>query len=122
MDNIEKDNYKQEINSLHHKAMDIADEAHFLEKVKKLPEEAKEKWNSAFIIEMGIANYLKDMADCEPTRSVITRSAGWLALNAGLVDKARECAERVIEFGYGEIADEGRELLETVKEIENNQK
>ena len=103
-----------EINSLHNQAMDAAGQAFYadihgdLSTVQKL-------FREAFELERRAASLLTDDANAEPTRSVLLRSAAFLALDC---HEYRE-AERLIAIGLSgnppsEIGDELRDLLETV--------
>ena len=112
--NVQNDEYEKEMSSLHHKAMDLAEDAFFLQKKGDVTG-AVEKYKAAYGVERCIADYLKNKSDCEPSRSVIHRSAGWLALHAGYHEGARYCAEKTIEFGV--LASEGQELLDELNKI-----
>jgi len=73
-------------------------------------------FRSAFEHERKAANLLEDDLDCEPTRSVLYRSAATLARDCHDYGEAR----RLIQKGLmgrppDDIAEELRELLELVK-------
>jgi len=103
-----------EISKIHEMAMELADKAYIarlhgdLEAAERFTREAFEKEKEAALL-------LVDKCECEPTRSVLCRSAASLALESG---EQRE-AERLIGFALSgappdEIAEELRDLLEKV--------
>lgn len=82
---------------LHDKAIDIVDEAELFRRkgnLKRYIELTKE----AFQLEKQAALQLEEEVNCEPTRSVLFRSAGWLAFNAGLFSEALDMAVRGKRF------------------------
>jgi len=104
----------QQVTDLHRKAMDLASEAQ-LERIHGHPGRAHDLICEAFQHEREAACLVKDQVELEPTRSVLYRSAGSLALECS---DFRE-AERLIASGLAgnppeEIAEELRELLEQV--------
>jgi len=66
----------REVNRLHGIAMDLAEQGYF---------------NAAFTAEKNAAMLLLD-DDVQPTRSILFRSAGFLALDAGRTEDARRMA------------------------------
>lgn len=63
----------------------------------------------AFDMECNAADLLRHKHDKEPTRSVLYRSAGWLAMTCGMPEQAKTMAMRGLE---GNPPDETRRELE----------
>ena len=97
--------YKQELNSLHNKAMELADEADHLKRQKK-DGEAQQKFLSAHFLEAACADYLNKCGlpteEIEPSRMVINLGAGWLAFSAGLYDAAHQYGTFAKQYGNNE--------------------
>ena len=87
---------KCEIDELHSKAMDLADDA-FIARRKGLSDQANDLYNQAFEIEKQAALLLVDNFEVEPTRSVLFRSAGWLAFNADDYESAQEMVDMALQ-------------------------
>lgn len=103
-----------DVNSLHNKAMDIAEKA-YLSKIKGDMVEFVSLSKEACALEARAANLLLQKYDTEPSRSILYRSAATLAMDCG---EFRE-AERLIAAGLmgtppEDIAEELRDLLENV--------
>ena len=101
-----------DIQELHYEAMRLADQADQYSRKRKLSK-AKEIRQRAFSLERQAAELCP--ADLEPTRSVLHRSAGELALECGALREA----ERVVAAALSgnppdEIAEELRDLLERI--------
>jgi len=99
-------------NQFHDEAMQLADQAFDKEK-KGNHAEAKKLFLQAYENERSSAMILVNQFEEEPSRSVLFRSAAWLAFHAG---RYRE-AERMAAFGLsgnppGLIEKELREVLE----------
>lgn len=98
------------IRELHDQAMELAQHA-FLAKWEEEHDRATALFAQAFPLERQAA----EMSTKEPTRSVLHRSAGWLALNAGLRDEARAMAlAGLAGEPPSDIARELNELLEAI--------
>ncbi len=99
---------------LHDKAMLFDDKAFAAEKEGQI-DKAKEYHKKAFEFEKKAAMILISNLEIEPTRSVLFRSAAWLAYNAG---EYRE-AELMAAYGLSGnppkmIMDELREVMEEI--------
>jgi len=104
----------KKISKIHEMAMELADKA-LIARLHGDLNSANTLTQKAFEKEREAASYLVDNFNCEPTRSVLYRSAASLALECG---DQRE-AERLIGFALSgnptdEIAEELRDLLEKV--------
>lgn len=73
-------------------------------------EQAHQHFRTAYKYERMAADALREQFDREPTRSVLYRSAGWLAYHAQQYNDALECAE--IGLAGRPRADIRRELEE----------
>lgn len=117
---MSKDNYidEKKVRQLHHEAMDLCDEGFFARRNKET-EKAIDAFKKAFALEKEAAMLLKDKHECEPTRGVMFRSAGWIAIDAGLLDDAVEMANIGLEGKelHNEIREELNEVLEEVKKL-----
>jgi hypothetical protein len=102
------------INRLHEKAMRLVDKAFLMEhRLRSLTKTALEAYQLAYGIEAKAARMTP--VDCEPTRSVLYRSAASLAIRCG----ENEDAERLITEGLAgnppaEIEAELRELSDSL--------
>lgn len=102
-----------QIRELHNRAMELADEGDAAKQRGDLSQ-ARESYHQAYLLEAQAAKLVAENE--EPTRSVLLRSAAWLAINC---DEIRE-AERLAALGLvgnppPEIAEELREVLEKVR-------
>lgn len=102
-----------QVRDLHNRAMASADEGDSAKRQNDL-QKAQLHFRQAFELEAQAAKLVG--LDEEPTRSVLLRSAAWLALEC---DEIRE-AERLAALGLvgnppPEIAEELREVLEKVR-------
>lgn len=105
----------KEIRDLHHRAMRLA-EAAARARQSADGADAARLLREAFECESQAAALAKDDPTLEPTRSILHRSAGWLALECG---ELRE-AERLAAVGLSgnpphSVAEELRELLEQLR-------
>ena len=96
------------LRELHKQAMELADEA-FIARRQGDKETAQQLFANAYQLEAQSAK----LADREPSRSILSRSAATLALQASLFQEA----EHMVSFGLAgepplEIADELREVRE----------
>jgi len=85
-----------EINDLHKKAMSLTQQA-FNAKDKGDNKLALDLFRQAFNYESAAAMHLYYSLEIEPTRSVLFRSAGWLAFNAGDYDMAQNMVDFALE-------------------------
>ena len=97
-------------NTLHDQAMHLANQA--MEASKKDATQAKQYFQEAYQLEQQAAMTLVNDFEQEPSRSVLFRSAAYLALKAELYREA----ERMAAFGLSgnppnEIADELRDVF-----------
>lgn len=104
----------KEINSLHRRAMEIAETA-LIEQFGANPDKAKKLFKEAYQLEKKAALSIQAISESEPSRSILLRSAASLALN---IDDLRE-AEKLITLALAgeppdEIAEELRDLYEQV--------
>jgi len=107
-----KENAAKNCNQLHQQAMSFADKAQISEKKDQLSQ-AKKEYEKAFQFEKQAAMLLVADYSIEPSRSVLFRSAAFLAIKA---HQYRE-AERMAAFGLtgnppDEIAQELRKALQ----------
>lgn len=115
------DEYKDEINSLHEKAMNLAEDGFFLQRAGKI-DEAKQKYYSAFLVEKQVADRLneskKDVSEIEPSRSIIALSAAQLALDAGYFDDAKKYATLALVYNYHpEFVENAKSILKSESSI-----
>ncbi len=108
------------IDELHSKAMDIADDAFIARRKGKL-EQAKQLSKEALEYEKQAALLLINEFEIEPTRSVLFRSAGWLAFNA----EEYKVAEEMIAYALKglppfEIKEELDELSKAINLVLKN--
>jgi len=106
-----KENAANKCNQLHKQAMEFADKALLNEKNDR-PSQAKKQYKQAFQLEKQAAMILVADYATEPSRSVLFRSAAFLAIKA---TEYRE-AERMAAFGLtgnppSEIAQELRKAF-----------
>jgi hypothetical protein len=100
--------------TIHKKAMDIAEEASFEQAAGRL-DHAKQLYAAAFELERQAAELLDTRVDLEPTRSVLFRSAASLALDCGEFRAAERLLARALAGDPPpEIASELRDLFEQV--------
>lgn len=102
-----------QVRELHNRAMALADDGDAAKRQNNR-QQAQQHYRQAFELEAQAAKLVT--VDEEPTRSVLLRSAAWLALEC---DEIRE-AERLAALGLvgnppPEIAEELREVLEKVR-------
>jgi|GEM_PF-1853033 len=114
--NAEKTRHVRE---LHEKAMDMAETAS-VAKLRGNTGEAERLYRQALRYEAGAAGMVPALPSCEPSRSVLYRSAASLALDCGEVREA----ERLVAAGLaghppGDIADELRDLLGSAGTADN---
>ena len=107
-----KENAAKKCNQLHQQAMEFADKAFLNEKATKHAQ-AKKQYEQAFQLEKQAAMLLVADYSIEPSRSVLFRSAAFLAIKA----KQYREAERMAAFGLtgnppSEIAQELRKAFQ----------
>ncbi|MDX1920072.1 MAG: hypothetical protein SFU25_04970, partial [Candidatus Caenarcaniphilales bacterium] len=103
-----------DLKNYHREAMQTADKA-FSERNTGNFSVAKELFRKAFEQELKACEMLKYEWECEPTRSVVFRSAASLAFNASLYrDAEKLICEALLGNPPEEIADELRDLYEQV--------
>lgn len=101
---------QRNLNNIHKEAMNKA-EAAFILRIKEQSTEAKKLFEKAFQLEKKAADMLLIDFKLEPSRSILYRSAAYLAYNAGLYKEA----EKMVVTGLAgnppnEIAEELRNL------------
>jgi len=102
------------VRPLHNKAMELAEKAFDLQK-KGDAEQAKHYFRQAYELEREAALLVPIDEANEPSRSVLFRSAGSLALNAELYREAeRMVSQGLLGYPPYEIATELRELFEEI--------
>lgn len=102
----------------HRQAMEIMDEIEYNRdlSVRKDPVKLAEAATKAFPLEKEAAQMIP--MGVEPTRSVLYRSAGWLAINMGDAKTALEMAEEGLKGAiHGNIIDELEELKTEAKKL-----
>jgi len=104
------------LNILHDKAMEIAQKSFLAQKNGKL-NEFKKLSKEAFELEKQAAMLLKENFNSEPNRSILFKSAAFLAYDADEID---ECKKMIILALFGkadqEIKDELFELFSEISE------
>lgn len=102
------------VKSLHNKAIEIAELAFKLKKEGKA-EEALKQFSKAFELEKEAADLIPIDKKSEPSRSILYRSAGSLALNACLFREAEKMtANGLLGYPPFEIAEELRNLFDQI--------
>lgn len=105
----------KEVDELHEIAMNGAEEAIFNER-KGYRNKAKELYRDALYYEERAANLLLDKFDIEPTRSVLFKSAAWLAYKSDDYDKVKILVKHVFEGNPDNIiVEEMNTLLDKIK-------
>ena len=100
------------VRELHDKAMEEAYRAQFAEHRDSDAIRAKMLYCDACMYEWAAARQLPIDEDSEPTRSILFRSAGWLALNSGHPRVAKDLAKQGLDgFPPREIWGELLELI-----------
>lgn len=98
------------IRDLHHRAMEHVDEAVALRRTKKDSRNVKRLFTRAFLLERLAASWARK----EPSRSILYRSAAWMAIEAQRYADAEACARAGLEGSpSGEFRDELKVALET---------
>ncbi|MEI6707483.1 MAG: hypothetical protein WCK96_10160 [Methylococcales bacterium] len=106
-----------QIDTLHSKAMDIADAA-FIAKRKREHKDVKRLSKDAFEYERDAALFLLEKTEIEPTRSILFRSAACLAFDAEEYRQAEEMANYGLQGNPpNDIKEELKELLQELKEL-----
>jgi hypothetical protein len=106
-----------QIDTLHSKAMDIADVA-FIAKRKGEHEEVKRLSKEAFKYERDAALFLLEKTEIEPTRSILFRSSACLAFDAEEYQQAEEMANYGLKGNPpNDVKEELEELLKELKEL-----
>lgn len=102
------------VKSLHNKAIEIAELAFKLKREGKIDISIKEFYK-AFKIEREAADLIPIDKKNEPSRSILYRSAGSLALNANLfIEAEKMVANGLLGFPPKEVADELRDLFDQI--------
>lgn len=104
----------EESQKLHKKAMNIIDEVMYNQdpKIRSSEKRLKEAHKEAYVLERKAADLIELDPKNEPSRSVMYRSAGWMAFHAGMYDEAAECVfEGLKGCIHGEIKEELNDLL-----------
>lgn len=97
--------------------MDIADDA-FIARRKGLFDQSKQLFKQALYYEKEAALLLVNDFEIEPTRSVLFRSAGWLAFNSEKYDTAKKMVSYALQGQpHFEIKKELDELIYEVEMI-----
>ena len=111
-------NKENKIEQLHEQAMDLC-EGGFFARREKDDAKAVDFFKKAFEFEKQAALLMEDDHDCEPTRGVLFRSAGWIAIDAGFLDEAEEMVLKGLQGKnlHNEIHDELKEVLEEIIKI-----
>ena len=77
---------------LHKQAMNLINEAMHNPEIENDETLLKEAHTKAYELEFKAAQAISLDPKNEPTRSVLYRSAGWMAFHAGMYDEAMNCA------------------------------
>lgn len=102
------------VKSLHNRAIEIAELAFKLKREGKIDMSIK-KFYKAFELEKEAAGLIQIDKKNEPSRSILYRSAGSLALNANLfIEAEKMVAHGLLGFPPKEIADELRDLFDQI--------
>jgi hypothetical protein len=100
------------VRELHDKAMRLVEKA-MVQRAQRKHRLASELVREAYVYEAQAAGLIPKEEASEPTRSILYRSAGWLALESGELEEARCLAEEGLAGSPpGDIAGELRHLLE----------
>ncbi len=103
-----------DVNSLHQRAMQLADEA---DAASRRGEDASPLFRSAFDLERQAADQLAADHSAEPSRSVLLRSAASLAISCREYREAERLIARALSGNPPEeICEELRDLLEELYE------
>ncbi len=104
--------------TLHSKAMEMIDEiaANRDIEIRKNKQLMKEVCERAFVLEKEAAELIPLDRNNEPTRSVLYRSAGWIAFNAEMYSEALKMAQEGLKgVIHPDIEDELKELEKEAK-------
>jgi hypothetical protein len=105
------DEIQLSVRELHDKAMELADYS-FIAKHNGKEEDAIRYASEACIYETMAANSIERLESSEPTRSILYRSAAWLAYNAKDYEMARDLAKEGLKgFPPPEIREELLDVL-----------
>jgi len=85
------DMIQEEIDNIHNKAMDFAEEAMVAQHEKK--NNVKELYKKSYDLELQAVKLIESM-DLEPSRSVLFRSCAWLACDCNLYQEAQKLAKK----------------------------
>jgi hypothetical protein len=99
------------IDKIHSKAMEIAQKA-FLMQQNGHQEEFVRLSKEAFLLEKEAALYLLNKKDAEPSRSILFKSAAFLAFDA---KEYEECEEMMLEALLGNPDEQIKEELKELK-------
>ncbi|MCR4316368.1 MAG: hypothetical protein NUW37_08475 [Planctomycetes bacterium] len=105
---------------LHHKAMELADEADLAKRLGNI-EESKTLYQEALEYELVAAGKFRDRLDVEPTRSVLYRSAATLAFECCNFSLSIRLASKGLAGNPpAEIRDELEDILESATDAEKS--
>jgi hypothetical protein len=108
----------ENLRELHHRAMEMADEAFFARR-RGDREQPVHFARQAFLLEKEVADLMVPLTDIEPPRSVLHRSAATLAVDCGEIEEAKYLVARGLEGKPpADIGDELLELRARIEEIE----
>lgn len=97
---------------VHRKAMDFS----FKAKQEKNKEKVKKLYQEAFALEKTAAMMLLNKDNCQPTKSILFRSASWLAINSELYNDAIDMATLGLkDVKNSDMKKELKEVLKTAK-------
>lgn len=106
----------KQISLLHDNAMNLAEEAVILFQQGR-NEEGKQKSKSAFLLESKAVIGLEEL-NLQPSLSIITASAAWLAKDAELITESITLATKVISYRIdGQLTKEMNDLLNELSEL-----
>jgi hypothetical protein len=106
----------KKIDVIHNQAMEIAQKALLLQRQGNSDDFVKLS-KEAFLLEKQAAMFLKDKFDVEPNRSILYKSAAFLAYDA---KEYEECSNMIVYALFGEPDNViKKELLELFLEITN---
>jgi hypothetical protein len=108
-----------EIQRLHQKAMDLAEQAEVAKLRGQEVEQVQDLLRQALVQESQAADLVMEMVDAEPTRSVLHRSAAALAIDCGELQVAERMIARALAGNPpAEIAAELKDLFVQINLVE----
>jgi hypothetical protein len=106
-----------ESQKIHREAMEIIDEAmyHPNPEIRNDEDALKEAHKKAYELEFKAAQLIPLDSKNEPSRSILYRSAGWIAFHAGMYDEAISCANEGLKGCIHEdVKEELNDILKSV--------